>query len=81
VSEIPEGSDGCRCYPSRYGFQTGYGPRLTANICISGPQSPEQVPEEVREIFASNRSKIKLVAVVYEGVNGDDKIDIWNAIE
>lgn len=48
---------------------------------MSGPQSPEMVPESVKTIFEECPQPVKMVAVVYEGVDKTDRIDLWKATE
>jgi len=65
--------------PKRYGLQVGDYPDIKANFHLSGPQNADQVPKEVQDIL--DNPKIKFVAVVFEGVAGNEKIEIWNLLK
>jgi len=69
------------CYPSRYSFETGIFGTLTLTHFMSGLQSEDNVPDAVKKLFTGSDMKIKSVAVIYEGVTGDDKVDIWHGID
>lgn len=66
---------------SRYSFETGLFGTLTLTHFMSGTQSEDNVPDAVKKLFTGSDMKIKSVAVIYEGVTGDDKVDIWHGID